>query len=323
MMRTSPVAARPKAACECHFPRILIGCVVGLLLSGCAAAPRSTPRAHPAVRTEEAPARPVITQADEIPALTTDNQPEGLPARTPREIIELGRSHGGKPVNLYIFGTGADAVLVIGGIHGDEPTSAAVAQKLVERLETEPEYWDQRTVAVLPCANPDGLAAKSRDNRRSVDLNRNFPARNWRASHLAGGQRAASEPETEAVLAAIERIRPRRILAIHACRSKRECNNYDGPAEGLAEAMAMLNGYPLRASMGYPTPGSLGSWAGSDRRIPTVTLELPRDLDEGRCWEHNAAAVLAFVRGVGMTEPVAQGEMLLHEGTAAPKDVGQ
>ena len=85
----------------------------------------------------------------------------------------------------------------------------------------------------------------------------------------------------------------------------------------------MLNGYPLSASMGYPTPGSLGSWAGVDRRIPTVTLELPRNLDENRCWEHNAAAVLAFVRGVEAGGALAQGEEQRGDSVAEGKETGQ
>jgi protein MpaA len=73
------------------------------------------------------------------------------------------------------------------------------------------------------------------------------------------------------------------------------CNNYDGPAEPLARRMAAANGYPIRASIGYPTPGSLGSWAGIDRHIPIITLELPAAAAAARCWEANREALLAAV----------------------------
>ena len=60
--------------------------------------------------------------------------------------------------------------------------------------------------------------------------------------------------------------------------------------------MARHNRYPVKASMGYPTPGSFGSWAGIDRGIPTVTLELPRDLSNAWVWRENAPALMTFIR---------------------------
>jgi protein MpaA len=53
------------------------------------------------------------------------------------------------------------------------------------------------------------------------------------------------------------------------------CVNYDGPAEAWARAVAAACGWPARGEIGYPTPGSLGSWLGVDRGLPVLTLELP------------------------------------------------
>jgi len=39
--------------------------------------------------------------------------------------------------------------------------------------------------------------------------------------------------------------------------------------------VAGASGWPVRADIGYPTPGSLGSWLGLDRGLPVLTLELP------------------------------------------------
>ena len=51
--------------------------------------------------------------------------------------------------------------------------------------------------------------------------------------------------------------------------------------------MTSHNGYPTMASIGYPTPGSLGSWAGIDRGIPIITLELPARETGPAAWERN------------------------------------
>jgi protein MpaA len=58
--------------------------------------------------------------------------------------------------------------------------------------------------------------------------------------------------------------------------------------------MERYNGYPVVTSMGYPTPGSFGTWAGIERNIPTVTLELPSHHSPKKCWEDNHRALLAM-----------------------------
>lgn len=221
-------------------------------------------------------------------------------ARVPERQLVLGRSVEGVPLVLSVFGNGGPVVLVIGGIHGDEPASADLARRLVAYVRAHPEIAVGRTVAILPAANPDGLAAGTRTNARGVDLNRNFPASNWRPGRAGRhGVQPASEPETRAILAAIRRFRPACLVALHAISRGRQCNNYDGPARELAALLAGCNGYPVRADMGYPTPGSLGSWAGRDRGIPTVTLELPRSASVQQAWEENGAGLLALLRTAG------------------------
>jgi protein MpaA len=59
--------------------------------------------------------------------------------------------------------------------------------------------------------------------------------------------------------------------------------------------MSKHNGYPPAATMGYPTPGSLGSYAGIDRQIPMITLELPRDAPGDQAWRENREALLAAI----------------------------
>ncbi|HUU93912.1 MAG TPA: M14 family zinc carboxypeptidase, partial [Phycisphaerae bacterium] len=225
--------------------------------------------------------------------------------------VQVGRSVEGEPLTLHLFGTGPHPTLVIGGIHGDEPTGADVAERLVALLRAFPDARGGATVAVLPRANPDGLARRTRKNANGVDLNRNLPAANWRQRSPGrwdyGGPKPASEPETRAILRTIEMLRPARIVAIHAIKAGRKCNNYDGPAEDLAHRMAGANGYPVVASLG-PCYGSLGNWAGVDRHIPILTLELPREQAGREAWQDNRDALVAVIRNgqvSSQTPPVA------------------
>jgi protein MpaA len=212
----------------------------------------------------------------------------------------LGASRKGRPLTCIRFGGGADRILILGGFHGDEPQSAAVVSRLANLLAARPSLLKEREVILLAEVNPDGLARRHRKNAAGVDLNRNFPASNWRPSHhrgrYHGGPAPASEPETAAVVALVEDFRPHRIITVHAISRGRECNNYDGPGDGLADAMSRCNGYPVRSTIGYPTPGSFGAWAGVDRGIPTVTLELPARAPANRGWHENRGALLAAIR---------------------------
>jgi protein MpaA len=183
-------------------------------------------------------------------------------------------------------------------------------ERLMAVLASEPERLEGRRAVFVPVVNPDGYDDNTRQNAHGVDLNRNFPTADWGArpddAKHAPGPAIASEPETRALMTLVETERPAKIITIHAPLL---CVNWNGVsradaaalppgsgivcAEDLGEAMAALNGYPAMGDIGYPCPGSFGSWAGAERRIATITLELGRDVSEETAWQENRAALLA------------------------------
>jgi murein peptide amidase A len=192
-------------------------------------------------------------------------------------LAELGRSTEGRAILGGTFGpirTSAGVLLVMGGIHGDEPSSVEAVLALGRRLAsgTAPAG----PVLLLPALNPDGLSGNRKNSARDVDLNRNFPARSFRADHAPGyfpGEHPLSEPETRLIADLIDGSAPiSGVVAVHAPLC---CVNYDGPAAAWAAAVGAACGWPVRGDIGYPTPGSLGSWLGLDRGLPVLTLELP------------------------------------------------
>lgn len=213
----------------------------------------------------------------------------------------LGRSVEGRGIRVFVrFGPETRTVLVLGGMHGDEPKSVGLAEKFIELLKSDIQVGRGTRWVVVLLVNPDGFARRKRRNANGVDLNRNFPTKNWALtsprSRMYGGPAPGSEPETRAVIRAVERYRPARIITLHSIGLHRFCNNYDGPGRALATAMKKHNGYPATASIGYPTPGSFGSWAGGERGIAVVTLELPSHHSSKRCWEDNREALLCCGR---------------------------
>ena len=53
--------------------------------------------------------------------------------------------------------------------------------------------------------------------------------------------------------------------------------NYDGPYNDIIAKIASIMKYPIEESIGYPTPGSFGTWAGIENNITTITLELDEE----------------------------------------------
>jgi protein MpaA len=190
-----------------------------------------------------------------------------------------GRSGLGAPLEVW-RPSGPCEVLVFAGIHGDEPESTAVLSWALRHLPGPSPH-----TAVVLAANPDGLARGTRANAHGVDLNRNFPATNWqphgvayrvlsdepRDIALATGERAGSEPETQALIALIEALRPSRaVVAVHAPLACVE----DPAASELGRWLAERSGLPLVSDIGYATPGSFGSWA-AEQGWHEITYELP------------------------------------------------
>jgi protein MpaA len=211
---------------------------------------------------------------------------------------QIGLSVQNRPLVVYTFGAGKTRILILAGIHGSEGTSTYVAERLLDYLTTHRDLLKNKTIALYPRANPDGLSRGIRTNANHVDLNRNFPARNWKRNRTPGydnGPNPLSEPETRALHVYIEQFCPDIIISIHSIDRSRQQNNYDGPGRYLAEAMAPHNKYPVTDNIGYPTPGSLGSWAGADLQIPTITLELPRTQPGPEAWSDNKEALLAAI----------------------------
>lgn len=209
----------------------------------------------------------------------------------------VGESVEGCAIEIFMRGQSNDSTtLILAGMHGDEPKSVYLAQQFIEFLDSDSTIGQDIQWIVLPIVNPDGFQLRRRRNANRIDINRNFPTSNWirgsKRSRMFGGESPESEPESQAVIQVIEQFLPDRIISIHSIGRNRFCNNYDGPGRTMAESMHRLNGYPVTDTIGYSTPGSFGTWAGIERNIPTITLELPSHHSSKRCWKDNRQALM-------------------------------
>jgi protein MpaA len=170
-------------------------------------------------------------------------------------------------------------ILLLGGIHGDEYSSVSIVFKWLNTLEQYHSglfHW-----RIVPLLNPDGLLQQNstRTNANGVDLNRNFPVPDWENTALDywikrtyqnprqyPGPEQLSEPESTWLAEEINRFQPDVIVSVHAPHG---VVDYDGPENGPYKLgrlyLSLLGTYP----------GSLGNYAGLQKKIPVVTIELP------------------------------------------------
>ena len=174
-------------------------------------------------------------------------------------------------------------ILIIGVMHGDEPDGEYLINRyLQDRNDT------QNRLLFIPCLNPDGKKLKTRKNANGVDLNRNFPTKNWLKTDsnddYFGGKTPASETETRFLIYVLEKYKPDLIVTLH---EPYKIVNFDGPAKTFAQKISDITGYKVAENIGYPTPGSFGTYCGIERNIPTITLELPENENKEILWNTN------------------------------------
>lgn len=210
--------------------------------------------------------------------------------------IEFGRSVLNEALIVHRRGTvGAPRVLVVGTIHGDEPAGLEVTAILrTIRIEEPIDLW------IVDTLNPDGLAARTRQNANQVDLNRNF-ARRWEPIGKLGywqyaGPSAGSEPETKAMSRLGQLINPQLTIWYH--QDYFRITPSSGRDGQIRERYASLVNLPLLTIAGGSYSGTANIWARSVSSNDGVSMTVefgPSPLRPGEA-AANASAVFTIVR---------------------------
>ena len=107
---------------------------------------------------------------------------------------KLGETTQGQSINFYSIGIGSRKVLFVGGTHGNEVGTVKLVHHFLTWLHGNADAAKSLTIYAIPCLNPDGYALAQRHpdyfnggrigrfNGRNVDLNRNYPTKNFQSS---------------------------------------------------------------------------------------------------------------------------------------------
>lgn len=222
--------------------------------------------------------------------LTPTNTPQALAPTPTREILPtqftFGKSASGLDLAGYRVGTGDAVILLVGGVHaGFESNTIQLVRRLYEHTQANPQDIPTHiTLVFVPVLNADGIGAgrtlQGRFNANGVDLNRNWGC-GWsqeayfNEGRVNSGATPFSEPETQALGALIQRVRPSVVLFYHAAARGVFAGNCGANiSQPLAEVYGQAVGYPYESAFTkYPITGTAPSWVDSIG-IPAVDVEL-------------------------------------------------
>ena len=228
---------------------------------------------------------------DSIPFIDPKNQ---IPVSAGWQ--SLGKTAGGHDImakELQAEGEARGNILLIGGVHGNETEGVAFMKGFCDEFGENKSTYPNFNLFLIPVLNADGFLSFKRSNANKVDLNRNLPTKDWTNEHTEEkyfpGPKAGSEPESEILLQVLDKFKPDYIISFH---SWKPMININGPARPFGEKMQEKMDMIITEDIGYPTPGSLGTYAGWEREIPTITLEFERGLPLENIYSYARDAIL-------------------------------
>jgi Zinc carboxypeptidase len=222
----------------------------------------------------------------------------------------IGTSQDGVPLVLYELGTGVKRILILGGQHGGpEANTVELVNGLLEYFVANPsDIPSGIRLDVLCVANPDGLAAGSRQFASGVDPNRNWGTSDWTSDAYdsngvfrvgLGGPEPFSEPETQSLANWMLANRPAFVVNYHSAGGFM-FGGHDGAAGELSSVYAEASGYwwpspgvgGQQSPLSYKASGSINVWL-REAGIPSILVELttPRSTEI----ERNLAGVKAVL----------------------------
>lgn len=203
----------------------------------------------------------------------------------------------GLPVPAFEFNNGGPEVLILGGVHGDEIEGVIAAQELLKHFMISYPY--KLNITLVPQFNYEGVIFKTRGNGNGVDLNRNLPTKDWspeiKTPRYHPGSFPGSEEENKGLIGYLENKKPVFVLSLH---SWHPILNVNGDCRKVAEILSRKTNYKIDDSIGYPTPGCLGTFAGLERHLPTLTYEIERGLTAEKIIEVHVPAILESLKAL-------------------------
>jgi len=211
------------------------------------------------------------------------------------QTFVFGKSVNNVPILGYRFKGSGPSILIVGGVHGNEWEGVSAARGLVAKLMEDNSF--NLDITIVPELNIDGVIRCQRKNSNSIDLNRNLPTADWTSEvhqeKYNPGTSPNSEPEN---IALAKYINSNNLKFIYTLHSWNPILNTNGDCDAVVKPIAEATGYDVSPSIGYPTPGCLGTFTGLEKNIPTLTYEIQRDIEPLKIQEIHVPAIIKSLK---------------------------
>ena len=240
----------------------------------------------------------------------------------PNDALEkqvLTRSTEGREVDFYVVGEGALKILLVGGTHGNEVGTVKLMRHILCWLNDNPQALSNLTVQIIPCLNPDGfaLAQKNPDyfnggrigrfNGRNVDLNRNYPTKNFQSqsdwnhgknyqerTKVFCGEKGASEPEIKALTELVAKEDIELVIAFHSA-GRDVMANKQPLAREVAKLFSEKTGFRLSTDKEWEDLKQTGTARGWCEENDIAYIEIEASTRWGSDWEQQKSGLLAAI----------------------------
>ncbi|MEM7119581.1 MAG: M14 family metallopeptidase, partial [Chloroflexota bacterium] len=241
------------------------------------------------------------------------------------QVIPLGMSVEGRPIEAIRFGNGLKNIVLVGGLHsGFSPNTVDIALATIDYFKTNPELIpNDISLFIIPNGNPDSANAvgelAGRLNARGVDLNRNWEC-DWATDPNilsevvagGGGTEPFSEPEVAAIDKFIRDANPEVVAFWFGGRREQgyvspgACDEPSDLSVEVSKIFASAANYSsIENDIVPPNEFLTGDVVTSlnQRNIRAIAIFLSSFFDVE--WDNNLAGLLALLDHVSDFEPVA------------------
>lgn len=232
----------------------------------------------------------------------------------------VAKSTEGRPIHTLTIGDGPQRVLVVAGLNGIDRVGyrwvEALARDLRDPARNKSTSSDEHTWMLVRAINPDGLSNERRTNARGIDLDQNFPTREFRPGPTSG-RMPASEIETQTLLQLLYDFRPDGVVIVEATDGAGELHASRSADWLLADwpAAAGIERQPLDSSR---MAGSLAVFVDEVLGKAVARVKLPIGDDWSTSWKRQQPRLMTVVNGLERKHRLA-GKPDLGDGSSATR----